>query len=249
MIPGEGSEMNNQSRSAVLPSLLSLGVLFLVTGAAATAGPNAAGVLIVHDVNVPNSTCDPYVGSPAPICATVDNLLDPAAMCPTWKVYAAFPDGAVPRLKSVDWGVAWNLQYLYVGGDFSPGSSGTYTPLPGTTGIAFTQVFDQVRSAQVIELSCFVAYYGGNPSELPGEIWRTTPNPNTQGVFRDDSSPPLVDPIAGYSSIGFGVHGSTICSETSSVPADPPADPPASPGDPGTLEQGTWGRIKAGYRR
>ena len=210
--------------------LVVLGALICaVQPGGALAGPNAGGTLVVHEVGL-NSTCDPWVSSPVPACAEVDNNLD-LDFCPTWKVYAAFPNNSQPRLRSVSWGISWNQAYLYVHATSVGNASEVTTPDWPAPGSGITLTYDPVRTAPMNELTCFIFAFYSYVQPMPGEIWSTIPHPSAPTVFTDDSTPPVEDEIAGYGTIGFGVPGFTPC-----------------PQEPTPSVETRWGRIKALYR-
>jgi hypothetical protein len=230
----EDKQMNPDHRLAVVSGSALLALLLVGFGGSALAGPNAGGVLVVHDAGL-NPTCDPIILNPVPQCSTVDNTLDPLLFwCPTWKVYAAFPTNSRPRLKALRWGIDWTQSAL-IQAHAAPSPDPQAVVVQATpgwpgrgTGVDMT--FDTVRTAEVVELYCFVgyAYYH---EQLQGTIWSTTPHPTGPTVFRDDSDPLVEDPIADFGTIGFGVAGYTPCAQ------------------PVPVVETRWGRIKADYRR
>ena len=86
----------------------------------ATAGPNAGGVLWVHDTGIEFSSdlALPPASTPPADCAGVDNQQDVDGIERVWKVYAAFPPGSHPRLKTCGWAIqfpeAATSAYSYV---------------------------------------------------------------------------------------------------------------------------------------
>lgn len=225
------------------PVALIFAALSLVT-ADAPAGPNAGGVLIVHDA-APNPTCDPIVFNPVPVCENVDNEISLTSLCPTWKVYAAFPPDAQPRLKSLRWGIDWPIGTppLYVGGVASPNPQAVTVVGEGgwpiTAGSGATMTFATPQTGTVVELYCFVAYfytYGDPVEPFP---WSTTPHPSLPTVFVDDAEPPVEDPIADFGALGFGMPGYTPCPAPLGAPGE---------GSGGEQRAGTWGSVKNAYR-
>jgi hypothetical protein len=216
-----------------LPSVLALSLLCIRPCGPAHAGPNAAGTLVVHEVG-PNPTCDPYVGSPVPTCAEVDNNLNLNSSCPTWKVYAAFPTHSQPRLASVSFGVdCTQTGYLFFHATPTPGAGVSVVTTPDWpyAGSGITMTFDPPRSAPMNELLCFIFASYGYDDPQSGQIWGTVPHPILPSVFLDDSVPPLEDPIAAYGTLGFNVEGYTPCPQT-----------------PTPALETRWGRIKARFR-
>ena len=91
------------------------------TASAALAGPNAGGVLWVHDTGLLPTDWDipyPPVSAPPADCASVDNHAWVYGGSSIWKVYAAFPQAASPRLMSAAWGTQFTdiqgFPYSYV---------------------------------------------------------------------------------------------------------------------------------------
>jgi hypothetical protein len=225
--------MNRCLRALLLSSALLIALL-LGWRSPAHAGPNAGGTLIVHDAGW-NPTCDEIVGPVLSSCDSVDNSVDLSHGCPTWKVYAAFPGNSQPRLKSLRWGMSWDVATLYVGGRFLPDPASVEvvtTPDWPYSGSGVTLTYQTVQTTQLVALCTFVgvSYYAG---QLPGMIWHTTPHPTEPSVFLDDSAVPVADPIADYGTIGFLVPGYTPCPQPVPVP----------------VIASSWGRIKAIYRR
>ena len=202
---------------------------------ASMAGPNAGGVLWAHDTGI-SVTTDPITTWPADPAVSgcpgsVDNQMPvtTAAPIPTvgryWKVYAAFPAGSAPRLNSVGWKTEYDdnvaSPYSYVnvlGGDvcngevspstvFFIGGAGFPTANGGTIGQSFPQ---GARLTLVTPLFMFwgVGYNAGGAYACP--TWRTAAYAGNTN-FGDDFIPANLDPIAGYSSLGFGCAGTTRC--------------------------------------
>lgn len=212
--------------------------------AVAPAGPNAGGVLIVHDA-APNPTCDEIVFNPVPACENVDNEISLTNICPTWKVYAAFPPDAQPRLKSLRWGIDWPIGTppFYVQGVPSPDPQAVTVvgegDWPFAAGSGATLTFATTRTGTVVELYCFIAYiytYGEPVEPFP---WSTTPHPALPSVFVDDAEPPVEDPIADFGALGFGMPGYTPCPAALGAPEEDGSD---------TRWEGSWGRVKAAHR-
>ncbi len=189
-----------------------------------THGPNAGGVIVVHNTGIEWSTDLPLPPvSPAPACADIVNEI-PMGAAPgdssaalVWKVYAAFPPSSSPRLKGCGWGI----------GLTSTGGGGVVIPYNGapspqvffiTTdgwpgdntciGMAFT---DSVRTTHVAELFDFAGYaYAGLGGE-PQTFCVIPHSTEMNRVFLDDAIPQNADPIASYGCLGFGQPGFTPC--------------------------------------
>ena len=235
--------------------LLTLGV-FCCMASAAMAGPNAGGVLWVHDIGPIYSDSDPVlppVSPPPADCASVDNQM-PVVVSPLpggesgrfWKVYAAFPTGSTPRLKSVSWKTQFDenvsAPYSYVtvtfggvpdadgaGTDFWIGAAGFPTASGGEVGQSFPT---GPRTTTVVELFWFFGWGYSAGASYGFPAWCTVPYSDpTHRFFVDDATPPNADPIMGYGCLGFGVPGYTPC-----------------PNAPVPTERASWGQIKRSYR-
>jgi hypothetical protein len=200
--------------------VLAVLTILCLTPGSATPGPNAGGTLIVHDVHYSYTQASgppeyPPPGDPPLDCAGVDNSLPPAQGSDqtkrVWKVFAMFPPGSSPRLKALAFGeqIVGGLVYLHTSGspdpvnDFFIGQNGWPSESGGGVGI----VFGEVKTDLISEVFWFGGY------GYAGAIWATAPHPIQQSVFGDDSFPGQTDPIAAFSSIGFGVPGTTYCPE------------------------------------
>jgi hypothetical protein len=199
--------------------------LVVLCGAAsvAMAGPNAGGVLVVHDIGC-GGTCTDTPGwqdlyPPPADCAGVDNQCDLGGSS-VWRVYAVFPQASSPRLASAAWGVALDLPPVGSGvsiqawGLANPGdlevNDGILWPDGGGLGEAFTA---GTRTETITELYWFAGYgYAGTGA---GPTFCTTAWSGHPAVFVDDASIPNEDPIAGFGCLGFGHAGYTPC------PAEP----------------------------
>ena len=206
-----------------LPGLL---VVLWCLASVAMAGPNAGGVLWVHDTGLAYSTDSPgSPGGPVPAdCSGVDNQQDLQEIKTVWKVYAAFPAGSSPRLSVVSWGLAVSAVgggYVSIdaGGCGLPNADGPGTDLattrngwPDTDGGMIEQIFPiRPRTATVIELYYFSGYGYGGPSSIP-QSFGTVPHADAANrFFLDDATPHHADPIMGYGSLGFGQAGTTPC--------------------------------------
>jgi hypothetical protein len=185
------------------------------------AGPNDGGTIVVHDpafefTNNIGDYCGLGVAPSA--CPSIDTRLDQSWSTEfgvVWKVYAAFPDGSAPRLKAMTFGINYNPLDVVVFawgpciGDQNEGAieiQGPGWPHPDT-GTAL--VFQHVQTAQLVECYWFGGYnYYNHPSLFR---LRDHPDPVLGGKFADDSIPSLLDPIAGYGSMGFDMDGAPAC--------------------------------------
>ncbi|MEZ4649782.1 MAG: hypothetical protein R3E97_13550 [Candidatus Eisenbacteria bacterium] len=208
-------------KGTVLAVLASLGALALSSERAA-AGPNAGGTLILHtDTGIVYTDDDFYIGLSGIDCgyatdcppsnsgscqsgitnANVDahDGLDPQV----WWVFAAFPTESCPVLSSVSFGVYYpesDLELWATGWDADTYEPYANYPWEDATGVKFH--FDQPRRSQLVEICYFAGVVlNGQPYFSLGG------HPLDGGSFYDDSASPIVDPIAGFSSLGFGTAG------------------------------------------
>jgi hypothetical protein len=202
-------------------ALMCLGIVALVLLACsarlALAGPNAGGILLVHykaGTPVPQDptfvdgglTDCAHAITQAPASVTNENTV-------LWYIYAAFPPNAQPRVSVVSFGCQFNSDLVGINWAAGPPGSlelryepvaGTPWPYPGTgtlLGLASTM------TGIVDEIYCFAGY--GPQSETFG--LGPNPDPHLGGVFADDGTPSLTDPIVSYGSLGFGINGTLSC--------------------------------------
>ena len=175
-------------------------------------GPNAHGMLIVHDAallmsatNGSNSVC--LQGSVPTHCWEADARIDsPLPSDPSvFKVYAAFPEDRSPRLMGLTWGVHYDGHLVITSsgrcGDFELNDNGW----PGS-GRGSSVTWDAVQTGVLVPVYWFAAYTDGAATSF-----RLGPHPALGGGFGDDSVPAVLDPIAGYGSLGFNSAGTRVC--------------------------------------
>ena len=99
----------------------------ILTPGVVLAGPNDGGVLLVHDFGLLYTSDSSTYLSPVPACDDIDAEL-PTGI-PTggtgyvWKVLAAFPENASPRLKATAFGATFGAEvYVLAGGLIDPGA-------------------------------------------------------------------------------------------------------------------------------
>jgi hypothetical protein len=193
----------------------------------ASAGPNAGGVLWVHDTGIVYSgdTVQPVVSTPPADCAGVDNQQPLDGVRRVWKVYAAFPPGSHPRLKGTAWGIEFPEApadpYVYIdpagcglpdedgrGSDFAIPEGG----FPTTSGGQIGQSFPSARLTRVVELYYFTgATYSPTNASAPDTFKIVPQSAPHNRFFVDDAFPQNADPIVAYGSLGFGQAGTTPC--------------------------------------
>ncbi len=177
----------------------------------AWAGPNANGVLVVHDPGIVfTDTGEPPFPSETPPCAAMDNELPagipPGGLAYVWKVYAAFPLDSSPRLKAFAMGAQFPPSVTVVAGgvihemDFENPTAGW----PFLSGYGVMVNFWQLQTSRVVECYWLAGYaYSG--------VWALAQHPTVLNTFVDDSVPPIEEPVVGLGSIGFGEPGATFC--------------------------------------
>lgn len=187
--------------------LLAVAVLALVS-APAFAGPNAGGTLVVHNTGLLYTVDTAEYPSDAPPCDQILDMMDLDGAQMVWKVYAAFPANASPRLKALAWGTVstpqvvasgWGLPNASLDFEITQGS----WPLNGGIGESFAET----KTATVNEV-----YWVGGYAYGPGaQSFSTGLHPTQDEVFVDDGAPAVSDPIMGFGSLGFGQPGDTPC--------------------------------------
>lgn len=187
----------------------------------AHAGPNQGGSILLHW-----NAAAPYTSEPvwldgglqscaqatprAPAASTLPN--PPADERAIWFVYAAFPGGGSPRLRGITFGVTYTpfLSGTGVSLDWHlapPNCTEIPTPNPAwpLPGSGTSVVFPNTLTAPLTEIYMFAGYGS------PGEFFSLRTHPTQFTAFGDDATPPRLDPIAGFGSLGFGVDGVPAC--------------------------------------
>jgi len=184
------------------------------------AGPNAGGILVVHDTGVAFSTDTPLppVSEPPASCGQLDLQAEPGFVG-IWKVYAVFPTGSSPHLKGVSWGIHFNLAggsgvVVNTAGLSNPGDfEVTQGGWPNTSDASIGEAFSAgTRLGQIEECYWFAGYgYLGGAGEPA--FFCTQPHAVQPPQFVDDgyTGTVLRDDIAGFGCLGFGAPGSAPC--------------------------------------
>ncbi len=189
---------------------LSLGILVLLPSLV-LAGPNAGGVLLVHSANLTYEGINECGRGTVPdSCGAVVSEIDNATSdsLKVWKVFAAFPPGSSPRLKGLTFGIDYDDSYgdstgvviraLGPCADFQLAMNGWPADSTGTS-----ILWNTAQTGLMTEVYWFAGYnYYGNPA-----TFALIPHPEQGGYFVDDSKPGVMDPIADYGSLGFGMAG------------------------------------------
>jgi len=204
-------------------------VVLAIASAPALAGPNENGVIVVHntgiawssDLTLPPASPVPAFADPCPGLGTFVNTMElgtTVADEKVWKVYAAFPVANSPKLLGCAWGIgsapvnAGGVTVLHNGQSRALDFSITTSNWPGDQSFVGMSL-DTTHVTTVTELWWFGGYgYAGTNGEP--QMWCVIPhnNPLNQ-FFVDDSTPRILDPIAGYGCLGFGQPGVTPCPE------------------------------------
>jgi hypothetical protein len=181
----------------------------------ALAGPNAGGTLVVHDASLLLSQTDgtiPVCGQgnvPATCDATdskIDGVIGPGADPAIFKVYAAFPVGSAPRLMGLTWGVTYPGDLVLAAWGMCGNFELNDNDWPAS-GSGSSVTYDSPQTGLLTTVYWFAGYnYYGNPVQF-----QLGPNPSQGGVFGDDSVPAILDPIAGYGTMGFDGPGIQAC--------------------------------------
>jgi len=199
-----------------MKKLLTAVAILACMGTLAMAGPNEGGTIFVH------YSADAVYPGPDPVFVPggLTSLADINAQAPgdasgdlpiMWFAYSAFNSCAQPRVAVVSFGCQFNAEVTgLMWWATEPGASelryepesgsGVFWPYPGTGTLLG---FATAHTALIDEIYCFAGY---GPE---GEFFGLVPNPDPVqgGVFADDGSPSVLDPIAGFGTMGFGVPG------------------------------------------
>lgn len=236
-------------------SLLSVLVVGGGLTGAALAGPNAGGVMLLHTDNAVVYTADTnYAGLSGHPCLpnTFGDCPEPDNLCGcSWVtsggiktastralgevsvvwLLAAFPDNACARVKAAVFGITWTGDPS--GSQLAFGTYGNAGDLeipqagwPGQNlGNAIT--FGSTKHGEIIELYWFSIYaYIETEMKVRGN-----PAQGNRAEFGDDSTPALVDAVAGFGGMGFGGNPGSVPSLACSTPT----------------QQTSWGSIKATF--
>jgi hypothetical protein len=194
--------------------LFSVGVAFSLSTSIvlpAPAGVNAGGVLVVHDQNLLytidgwSSVC----GQGVPLsCSDVDTRIDGAdnlASSRVWKVYAAFPPTASPRLKGISWGITVSPSVVIVARGLCGYLEITDEGWPGNN-LGCGMIWETAQTTRIVPVYAFAGYSYSTPA-----TFGLRGHPAQGGYFQDDTAPPVSDLITAYGSLGFGAAGFNPC--------------------------------------
>lgn len=185
------------------------------------AGPNANGILLLHETEGIVFTDDgDYCGlTSLPGCRDADLSVegsDPAV----FHVLALFPEGSAPRVRAASFGLEYDPSRLTLlaGGhcaDFEIATAGWPGPGEGTA-VAWVVA----QTAPVLE----VYWLAGYASDVT--LLALSGHPTQGASFGDDSIPSVLDPIGALGALGFGRNGYAPCpgaadpEECTVMPAD-----------------------------
>jgi len=237
------------------------------------AGPNSGGTLILHDCGLFYYDTDPDAcqsGTDPASCTEADPEVEYATgggWCALIRVYAAFPATSNPRMMGVSWGVHYNAGLLWFLGyracaDFELSDAGWPGPDTGTS-----VTWNAAQTGHLVPLYGFFAETYSRPATVT-----LIAHPTYGGWFGDDSVPAILDPIAGYGTLGFDTPGVLICPDdiptgaccapegtcllTIEVECHPPdvwhgewtsCEPNPCP-PPTPVDRVSWGRMKRRFR-
>ena len=202
--------MNRMIRSPLASASLALLGLAALAPNTLHAGPNVGGTLILHYGGNPFGTneCE-FLEDPWCIeecrdlpqtCESAITEYEPFGYVMIF-VLAAFAPSSSPRLASVSFGVdartLWEPTIFEWGACPGTEEPTDNWPFPGT---GTTVTLAEVGTTELVPVYAFAAY---NKYDLPVEL-SLIPHPTEGAVFRDDSTPPVVDEIADLGRFGFG---------------------------------------------
>jgi hypothetical protein len=177
----------------------------------ALAGPNGGGVLLIHDAGLAYSAGSDGCaqGTTPASCDECDVTLEGSApnAAQVWKVYAAFPPTAEPRLKALTFGIDYvesdggTPGLVILAAEACAGQSGRPAAeyvahgWPGPQG-GTSLVFSVPLATRMTEVCWFAGYRSGDePQEF---ALGPHPDPALDGNFADDSVPARLDRILAY---------------------------------------------------
>ncbi|MBK8230761.1 MAG: S8 family serine peptidase [Candidatus Eisenbacteria bacterium] len=181
--------------------------LLIASTGLARAAPNADGMLILHSnpTTVYSLGTGTYCGSSGLASCPEANTEAADPTQPTvFHALAAFPDESEPRLQGITFGVNYSeadftLLELETCADFEVRTSDW--PAPGS-GTALS--WNSARITHLTEVYWFVGYAN---SDSIATVFSLQAHPTQGAQFADDSTPPALDAIEGFGSLGFGSPG------------------------------------------
>jgi len=193
------------------PLFFLLPLLLISLSVPCIAGVNAGGTLVVHslEMSYTGSGFD-YCGvSPLSDCSQVDSRYDDPVGTVVWVLYAAFAEVNQPSLRGVEFGVQYEglalADWGSCDGDYEQSMFGW--PASGT-GTMLTWL--DARESRMVPVYWF-AGYGYASAGRNSYAFSAVPHPIQGGYFGDGSIVPVLDPIAGYGTLGFNKDGEVPC--------------------------------------
>jgi hypothetical protein len=194
--------------SALLILVVSTSVFaltLLVAARPAFAGPNEGGMLLLHC----NETLQFSAGSNFDGYAQLYDAKDAVTQVPgdgqgvIYFVLASFDEFAMPKLKSISFGIELSsptvepIRWGVTGETNIVAPIGSWPSSGSGIGIGWSAPF--TRRLEEIYWFCGYAY--------AGQTVKLVEDPVHGGEMVDDAFPPILDTIAGYGMLGFGVKG------------------------------------------
>lgn len=171
------------------------------------AGPNAGGTLILHYRPIALRYWIPCGLSQITRCEDAVTSGTESDGCAVYFALAAFPTGSSPRLTETSFGITYTsgvfLGCGHEGASWARcGDVAALTDSWPASGSGAVITWNTAQTGTLTEVAAFAGYYYSGYSS--GDSFCLTPHPVLGGTFRDDSNPPLVDPIADFGCLGFG---------------------------------------------
>ncbi len=195
----------------IAPEMRIVSLLCFCAATSAFAGPNAGGTLIVSaQEGITYCHDSPQYCSAFSLagCESADTQLT-AGRTYVFYVAAAFPCDQ-SRMSSVSFAVSIPGDKVAIVDQHSCADQETAAENWPYTGTGTSLTWVNPQRAKLVPVYWFAAYNYVYPDPA---TFTVVPHPAEGGVFRDDSVPPIVDPIAGYGSLGFGTPGQAPCPE------------------------------------
>ncbi|MEZ4652871.1 MAG: FlgD immunoglobulin-like domain containing protein [Candidatus Eisenbacteria bacterium] len=182
-------------------------------------------------------------------CASVVSTIDSTDVR-VWSVYAMFTGEQQPDLRGVEFGIIYDADIVLLGHG-ACGDLEIATPGWPQNGGGTQVVWAEGQSSQATCVYWFAGYAYAEPTaRVAGSTFAVGPHPQFGGHFGDGSIVPIIDEIADYGVLGFGVEGYAPCpmARTFRIRADGSGDYPtikdamdvAAPGSVIELEDGVY---------
>lgn len=190
-------------------------VVSLFMNSNASAGPNVDGRLILHaNESLVYSAGADYCGqSDLTACSTAVVTLAATGSTQVLHALAAFTDSLDDRLAGLTFGIQYDDLELSVDAFASCGSFELPNDDWPNAGSGTAITWSTPRSGRLIECYWFAVYSTTDASSA----FALTPHPAQGGFFADPSTPAVVDSIASFGSIGFGIPGTDPCPPPESI--------------------------------